>query len=87
MVKSLNHPNVVKVHEAFYNEISETVFLVMDHIDGCSLKEHLERKGRLSHAESHEIFMQLIDAVEYIHSMEICHRDINPNNILISTDV
>jgi hypothetical protein len=55
----------------------------MEHIDGETLKEYLDRKGKLSDEEIRNIFSQMLDAVGYVHEQGLVHRDIKPSNFMI----
>ena len=82
LLKTLDHSNIVKMHDAFYNESKQTMFLVMDQIPGKSLGS----TEYLTSVQIKDITRQLLESIEYLHSNGICHRDINPNNIIITTD-
>lgn len=78
------------MHDAFYNQMKSTIYLVMDYVQGQSLKQIFEDKNDhsktcLSINQIKNIFMQMLQAIEYLQSDEvaICHRDLNPNNIMI----
>lgn len=78
----MSHPNIVRVTDMLDN--GETVAFVMEYIDGESLKEYLERKGKLGDNEIHYILLQMLDALEYVHSQGLVHRDIKPSNFMLS---
>lgn len=75
----LRHPNIVGVHRAF--EENDTAYMVLDLIEGRDLFEIIE--SPLSPARVQNILVQLLDAIEKIHEMDLLHRDISPDNILI----
>ncbi len=78
----LRHPNIVGVHRAF--EENGTAYMVLDLIDGRDLFDILEAKDtKLSPARVQDILIQLLDAVEKVHEMDLLHRDISPDNIII----
>ena len=83
-IKSIGHPNLVRVHEVCYTK--NGCFVLEDYVSGRSLQEELEEKGKLSVDDALEYFIQLLEALGTIHGYHIIHRDIKPENILISTD-
>ena len=82
IVKTLNHPNIVKTHEIFDNE--KYYFMIMDYCPGGELFDYIANKIRLNEEESSFFFYQIINAVEYIHSKGIVHRDLKPENLLLN---
>ena len=78
----MSHPNVIKVTDLI--EEGDTVAFVMEFIQGESLKEYLDNKGKLSEKKIKEIFSQMLDAVGYVHEQNLVHRDIKPSNFMIS---
>lgn len=79
----LNHPNIVSIHDFGYTE--HLCFFVMEYVDGINLRQRLA-KGPLAAAEALPLIMQICDALQYAHSQGIVHRDIKPDNILISQE-
>jgi serine/threonine protein kinase len=78
----LNHPNLVKVFD-FGITADGAPYLVMELIEGPSLQAMLEQKGKLTATEAIPIFMQICEALSYVHSQNILHRDIKPGNIIV----
>lgn len=78
------HPNIVKVLEYF--EANNTAYMVMDFIEGKSLKEYVNDKGKLNEEQALGIFNQLLDATKNIHAKNYLHRDIKPDNIIITLE-
>ncbi|UOF89204.1 Stk1 family PASTA domain-containing Ser/Thr kinase [Fodinisporobacter ferrooxydans] len=81
---SLSHPNIVNIYDVGTDD--EDHFIVMEYIDGCTLKEKIESLGALQAEEAVRIAKQICDALEHAHAHNIVHRDIKPHNILISKD-
>jgi serine/threonine protein kinase len=77
----MSHPNVIKVTDLIVEE--DTVAFVMEYVEGETLKEYLERKGKLTDTEIREIFSQMLDAVGYVHEQKLVHRDIKPSNFML----
>jgi len=77
----MSHPNIVKVTDLIDEE--DTVAFVMECIEGETLKEYLEHRGKLSDEEIKTIFSQMLDAVGYVHEQNLVHRDIKPSNFMI----
>lgn len=82
----LDHENVVRFYESV--ESSKTINLVMEHIQGKSLYAYLKQQKwrRVSESEAKNIFRQIVAGLNYIHSKNICHRDLKPDNILLEKD-
>jgi serine/threonine protein kinase len=80
----MSHPNIIKVTDLI--EEGDTVAFVMEYIEGETLKEYLERKGKLSDDEIKTIFSQMLDAVGYVHDKKLVHRDIKPSNFMINSE-
>ena len=84
---SLNHPNVVSIQDQGWNEGgSPAVFIVMEYIEGSTLRDFLFERGSLSIEEVLRYIIPVVSALAEAHSIGIIHRDIKPENILISKD-
>ena len=78
----LEHPNICRTLSLEQlPELGTTI--VMEHIDGETLKSLINRKA-LTHELAHKIILQLMNALEYMHSKQIIHRDLKPSNIMIT---
>lgn len=82
-VSRLAHPNIVRIFEI--GEQDETPFLVMEYLEGPSLRDFLERANRITPVEAVDMITQICDALDHIHSAGIVHRDLKPGNILFTT--
>lgn len=81
---SLNHPNIVEMYDV--GEDNGNYFIVMEYIDGKTLKSLIKKRGGLSLSETVDIMMQLTSAIACAHDSFLIHRDIKPQNVLILED-
>jgi len=79
---TMNHPNIIKVTDLIDEE--DTVAFVMEYLEGQTLKEYLDAKGKLRDDEIKNLFVQMLDAVAYVHEKGLIHRDIKPSNFMVS---
>ena len=77
----LLHPNIVNVYDV--GEDRGLYYMVMELVDGITLKEYIEKKGRLTHKEVISIAIQMCAGIGAAHAAGIIHRDIKPQNIII----
>jgi serine/threonine protein kinase len=80
----MSHPNIIKVSDLI--DEGDTVAFVMEYIEGETLKEYLERKGKLSDDEIKNFFTQMLDALGYVHKQNLVHRDIKPSNFMVDVE-
>ena len=80
----LEHPNIVNIYDVGNED--DTYYIVMEYVEGITLKSYIEGKGQLSFKESVSIAIQVARGIEAAHNKGIIHRDIKPQNIMISTD-
>ncbi|MEC5422742.1 Stk1 family PASTA domain-containing Ser/Thr kinase [Virgibacillus sp. C22-A2] len=80
---SLSHPNVVNIYDV--GEDDTILYIVMEYVDGMTLKEYIQRYSPLDVQESLDIMKQITAAIAHAHANDIVHRDIKPQNILIDT--
>jgi serine/threonine-protein kinase len=78
---SVTHPNIARLYE--YLVTGETACIIMEFVDGDPLDVYLHRKGKLSNGEAENIIKQIAAALAYLHSKEILHRDIKPQNFKV----
>ena len=83
-VAMLSHPNIVSIYDVSHSEDAD--YIVMELVEGVTLKEYMERKGALSAAEVLHFVPQIASALEHAHSRGIIHRDIKPQNLIILRD-
>ncbi len=82
-VAKLSHPNIVRIYDVAFS--GDMHYLVMEYVDGCSLKEYIDQNVPLPIDESLRIFEQLLSALQHAHENNVIHRDIKPHNILLDT--
>ena len=80
-VAMLSHPNIVQVYDVSSTE--DANFIVMELIDGISLKQYMEKKGVLNWKETLHFAMLIAKGLEHAHSRGIVHRDIKPHNVMV----
>jgi tetratricopeptide (TPR) repeat protein len=77
----LNHPHILPLYDS--GEAGGLLYYVMPYVDGESLRDRIQREGRLPHEHARRIAREVADALSYAHSHNIVHRDIKPGNILL----
>ena len=80
----LANPNIVNVFDV--GEDHGIYFIVMELVEGITLKEYINKKGKLSIREATSIAIQVAMGLDAAHAQNIVHRDVKPQNIIISTD-
>ena len=80
----LEHPNIVNIYDVGSEDGLH--YIVMEYIEGITLKTYIEKKGRLTFKEAVSIAIQVGRGIEAAHNKNIVHRDIKPQNIMISTE-
>ena len=80
-VAMLSHPNIVSVYDV--STTDEADYIVMELIDGITLKQYMEKKGALNWKETLHFAIQIAKALEHAHSRGIIHRDIKPHNVMV----
>ena len=82
-IAMLSHPNIVSVYDV---SRSSPEYIVMELIDGITLKQYMERRGQLNWRESLHFITQIMRGLSHAHSRGIVHRDIKPQNIMVLRD-
>ena len=77
----MSHPNIVKIHDVGVED--EQYYIVMEYVEGKTLKQLLKKRGRLTRTEVIDIMLQLTEAMAHAHDRFIIHRDIKPQNVMI----
>ena len=83
-VAMLSHPNIVSVYDV--SRGSDLEYIVMELIDGITLKQYMERRGQLNWREALHFITQIMRGLSHAHSRGIIHRDIKPHNIMVLRD-
>ena len=94
LLQNLDHPNIVKMREAYYNRQRETLYFIMDYVEGYTLKNYI-KLYKLKHRDQKNsgglpedlckiLMAKLINIIKYLHAdnISVCHRDLNPGNII-----
>ncbi|KAK0592121.1 hypothetical protein LWI29_013661 [Acer saccharum] len=84
VLDQLDHPGVVRLFFTFQDTFS--LYMALESCEGGELFDQITRKGRLSEDEARFYAAEVVDALEYIHSMGLIHRDIKPENLLLTTE-
>ena len=84
VLRSLNHTNIIKFYAMYRNQTN--VHLVIEYMDGGDLLNRILEKGCYSEAEGKLVFSEICAGVAYLHSKDICHRDLKPDNVLLTAD-
>jgi eukaryotic-like serine/threonine-protein kinase len=79
-VAALNHPNIITVYD--FGVLEGKAFICMEYVDGVSVQQMLEERGKLTVVEALRIGRQVLDGLEYAHGKSIIHRDIKPSNMM-----
>ncbi len=80
----LSHPNIVKVYDVSFGDMLQ--YIVMEYIDGVTLKEYIEQQGSLSWKDAIHFTIQILKGLQHAHDKGIVHRDIKPQNIMLCRD-
>lgn len=81
---SLDHINIVKVFDLLID--NNNYYLIMEFIDGISLRNYIENRKQIDIINELNLFLQILDGVEYAHNKNIVHRDLKPENIMLAKD-
>ena len=83
-IAALNHPNIVKVYDVSFSEKMQSI--VMEYIDGMSLKDYIDQQKIIRWKEAVHFTVQILRALQHAHDKGIVHRDIKPQNIMLLQD-
>jgi serine/threonine protein kinase len=82
--RNLEHPHLVRGIQ--YGHEGDVPYMVLEYVDGPSLGDRIEREGRLPEAEAIRIITQVAEALHHAHRQRVVHRDVKPDNILLTAD-
>ncbi len=80
----LNHPNIVKVYDVSFGDLIQ--YIVMEYVDGITLKQYIERQQSLRWKDAVYLTIQVLRALQHAHDKGIVHRDVKPQNIMLLSD-
>ncbi len=83
MLKSINDDGIVKLIDYFIED--HRAYLVLEHIDGCTLRELILRDGPLSEDKAYDLALQMCRLLNVLHSNSIIHRDFTPDNLMLNS--
>ncbi|XP_002963272.2 CBL-interacting protein kinase 32 [Selaginella moellendorffii] len=83
-MKMVKHPNIVQLHEVLASKTK--IYLVLEFVEGGELFGKIVKHGRLKESYARRYFQQLINAVDYCHSLGVYHRDLKPENLLLDSN-
>ena len=81
ILQLMDHPNIIKTYKIIEND--KNYYIIMEYCEGGELFNYIVEKEKLDENEASMFFFQLINALEYIHSLGIAHRDLKPENLLL----
>ncbi len=80
----LSHPNIVKVYDVSFGDLIQ--YIVMEYIEGITLKEYIEMNGPLSWIDAVRFTLQILRGLQHAHDKGVVHRDVKPQNIMVLSD-
>ncbi len=83
-IAMLSHPNIVKVYDVSFGDMIQ--YIVMEYIDGITLKEYIDQQGIIEWKDALHLTTQVLKALQHAHECGIVHRDIKPQNIMLLQD-
>lgn len=82
ILKKIKHKNIIQLYEIM--ESKRNLYLVMEYCENKELFDYIVRKQRIEEPEANRFFQEILDGVEYLHSLRIVHRDLKPENLLLN---
>ncbi len=83
-IAMMSHPNIVKVNDVSFGDLIQ--YIVMEYIDGITLKQYIEREGSLPWKDAVHFILQVLRGLQHAHDRGIVHRDVKPQNIMVLQD-
>lgn len=83
IMRMMNHPNILKLHEVLHRKANNTAYLIMEFAAFGTLQDIIDKNINIDEMIIGSIFKQIISGLKYLHSHGICHHDVKPSNILI----
>ena len=84
ILKQARHPYIIQLYEIF--ETPKEIYLIMEYAVGGELFDYISERNRLEEWEARRFFRQIIEGIEYLHSLKIVHRDLKPENLLLDEE-
>lgn len=84
ILKLTRHPNIIQLYEII--ETTKQLYLIMEYADGGELFDYIVNNSRVKELEACRFFQQIISGIEYIHRLNVVHRDMKPENLLLDHD-
>ena len=81
-LQKLHHPSIIRIYDLY--EDDHWSFIIMDYLDGCSLDQHVAQHGPLTEERTIDLGRQVAEALQLVHRNGILHRDIKPQNIMLT---
>jgi MAP/microtubule affinity-regulating kinase len=83
-MRALDHHNIIQLYEVM--ETKKELYLVLEYAAGGEMLDYIVSHGRLREKEARKFMMQIVSALEYCHNMNIVHRDLKAENLLLDED-
>merc|ERR1719203_737627 len=82
LTRSLNHPNIIKLHETFQDH--RNYYLVLELCNGGELFDHVVEGGKMGESQAAAMMQQIFLTISYLHGQCVCHRDLKPENFIFA---
>lgn len=79
----LEHKGVVKIYSSYFDEVTESYYIIMELVDGMNIEQFIEKNGPIPADLAAQLMIEILDIMQYVHSKGYIHRDIKPSNIMI----